>query len=153
MGGDTGGSREGRGRGTAPGIGRIMDTDTGWVWVRGVGRLIDDQGHPIQPQSLIYESQNERRIFMLHLFHYTHQPRSTRVTPSIFLIIIEEMGGPPLVLMHVTHVNVTIPPRFREGARPSASDTVSDAPFSRSVRILGIPVVRLSSSGPFEVLG
>ena len=62
---------------------------------------------------------------------------------------------------HVTHVGIVIPPSSDskpsgikwQGARPSASNTVSGTPLPRRVMILRIPVIRLSSSGPSGVLG
>ena len=50
---------------------------------------------------------------MPHLFHYTINRLPVELLHQIILIIIKEMGGPPLVLMHVTHVSIVIPPRVK----------------------------------------
>ena len=53
VGRDTGGGREAqRQRQRHCCIGRGTGTGTGWVRVRCVGRLVNDQGHPIRPESI-----------------------------------------------------------------------------------------------------
>ena len=69
---------------------------------RCVGRLVNDQGHPVRP--LCPLAQNERRIFMPHCTYFITPINRLplELLPQIILTTIEEMGGPPLVLMHVT---------------------------------------------------
>ena len=99
------------------GIGRSTGTDPGWVCVRGVGRLIDDQGHPINglARNLWAHSPKTRGEYSCPSYFITPINRLPfeLLHQIILIIIIEEMGGPPLVLMHVTHVSIMIPPRFK----------------------------------------
>ena len=91
-----------------------------WVGLgtlRCIRRLVDDQGHPIRPQSLwgrshvIYGPTRPKRDEYSRLTYFV-TPIINRLPLELLhriFLIIEEIGGPPLVLMHVTRI-VVFPP-------------------------------------------
>ena len=106
MGGDIGTGREGRGRGTAACSGVGRDAWTGYVTLEGSSTIEDvlsDLDHYGVARNLWAYSPKMRDEYSCLTYFITPINRlPLELLHQIFLIIIEEMGGPLLVLMHVT---------------------------------------------------